>query len=1060
MNRAAPLLLLVLGQGAKPIAQVPAPTAPAAAQPVPGAEAPLYFERSIVRDRVEEDGTSVRVTERTVHARNPLGVSMLGQIGGLYLAENGQVAFEQVVITKPDGRRVTVPGGAAEDINPFGLSGTTASDIRFRRLTIPGLETGDRLEFRIAVRTRPLFPGIVTGEMSFELDPAVAPTQVFELDLPASRPVAVRLREGFPGRLETLPSAEGRVVRRLVREKSAAPEKAEEATGDPDLLYTSFKSWPEVGRWWWSLSRDRVAPDAAVRAEAERVTAGKSTPIERLRAIHAFVAEKVRYLSVAFGAGRMQPRKASEVLATRYGDCKDKHALLEAMAAAVGIEVRAVLVSSRQASLHDDVPAPTQFDHAVSLATLGPDEGSRVWLDSTASLAPPGYLLPAVRGKRGLLVDPDKGGVLVDLPASLPYPTRFEVRTEGALDAKGLLRAKVRWSLRGDGEPEMRFAALAAPSIPVERRRELAKGLGSEWTKGTFEEIRFGDPMKLEEPFGIEFDVEHAMGASTFEKPWDLWLPLPRLGLPEARQDAGPDEVAVRLDGFAETEVTFSCRLPEGMKARAPLAVAIERPFASYRSTYSAEGGVLRAERRLTLRAAEVRGRDAAAYAAFHKAVEQDHGQEFPIEPWRADGAAPSADVDALHSQGYQAVERGEGKTAEELLRQVTALDPKHKYAFNNLGRALRQQGRWEEALAQFDKQIEINPFDEWAWANRGDALLALGRKEEAEKSYDKQIEIAPLKPWAYRSLAAMRAREERFPEAAEMLRRATSADPDHLESWLSLGWASLRAGQPAEGRAALERARSLARDPVRQTQAASLLGLGPDVAEAGRWAEETLPRVGQELDGLTPARLALPDLRLSAALFECWRIVGQAALDRGDLARAERFLRPAWEAGLYADAASALSILREKQGRAAEARHLLVTGAAIVGPANVARERLEATVKDAARREALRAQGAADLVALRSRPLPGPPPGGVAVDVLLFVDASGVVTAARAVDTAKAPELAKVERRVIGAKLALAWPEGDPHPHVRRASVACSSATPCSLVLDMFDLPSPRAAE
>jgi tetratricopeptide (TPR) repeat protein len=134
--------------------------------------------------------------------------------------------------------------------------------------------------------------------------------------------------------------------------------------------------------------------------------------------------------------------------------------------------------------------------------------------------------------------------------------------------------------------------------------------------------------------------------------------------------------------------------------------------------------------------------------------------------------------VDALHSQGYKAVERGDGKKAEELLRQVTALDPRHKYAFNNLGRALRQQGRHEEALAQFDKQIEINPFDEWAWANRGDALLALGRKEEAEKSYEKQVEIAPLKPWAYRSLAAMRARENRFPESAELLRRATSARP------------------------------------------------------------------------------------------------------------------------------------------------------------------------------------------------------------------------------------------------------------------------------------------
>jgi len=48
-----------------------------------------------------------------------------------------------------------------------------------------------------------------------------------------------------------------------------------------------------------------------------------------------------------------------------------------------------------------------------------------------------------------------------------------------------------------------------------------------------------------------------------------------------------------------------------------------------------------------------------------------------------------------------------------------------------------------------------------------------------------------------------------------------------------------------------------------------------------------------------------------------------------------------------------------------------------------------------------------------------------------------------------------RIEGRVIGTRLALAWPEGGPHPHVRRVALACSSATPCSLVLDTADRPS-----
>ncbi|MCZ7355412.1 MAG: tetratricopeptide repeat protein [Candidatus Methanoperedens sp.] len=64
--------------------------------------------------------------------------------------------------------------------------------------------------------------------------------------------------------------------------------------------------------------------------------------------------------------------------------------------------------------------------------------------------------------------------------------------------------------------------------------------------------------------------------------------------------------------------------------------------------------------------------------------------------------------------------------------------------------------GRLEEALATYDKAIEINPKDEKAWVDKGSALDDLGREEEALVCYDKAIEINPkdarvwsLKSWA-----------------------------------------------------------------------------------------------------------------------------------------------------------------------------------------------------------------------------------------------------------------------------------------------------------------------
>jgi len=57
-------------------------------------------------------------------------------------------------------------------------------------------------------------------------------------------------------------------------------------------------------------------------------------------------------------------------------------------------------------------------------------------------------------------------------------------------------------------------------------------------------------------------------------------------------------------------------------------------------------------------------------------------------------------------------------------------------------GNALYQLSRYDEALAFFDKAIEIKPDDHYAWYHRGNALYQLSRYDEALASYDKAIEI------------------------------------------------------------------------------------------------------------------------------------------------------------------------------------------------------------------------------------------------------------------------------------------------------------------------------
>ncbi len=59
-------------------------------------------------------------------------------------------------------------------------------------------------------------------------------------------------------------------------------------------------------------------------------------------------------------------------------------------------------------------------------------------------------------------------------------------------------------------------------------------------------------------------------------------------------------------------------------------------------------------------------------------------------------------------------------------------------------GDALRNLSHYEEAVASYNKALEINPDYPYSWWSRGDVLERLGRYEEAVVSYDQALKIQP----------------------------------------------------------------------------------------------------------------------------------------------------------------------------------------------------------------------------------------------------------------------------------------------------------------------------
>jgi hypothetical protein len=102
----------------------------------------------------------------------------------------------------------------------------------------------------------------------------------------------------------------------------------------------------------------------SIKNITEEITKNCNSQKEKISAIADFVQNEIRYVAIEVGKNKWIPRNADITLTNRYGDCKDKSALMISMLGTIGIESYPVLVGS-QKPIFIDLPSPYQFNHVI-----------------------------------------------------------------------------------------------------------------------------------------------------------------------------------------------------------------------------------------------------------------------------------------------------------------------------------------------------------------------------------------------------------------------------------------------------------------------------------------------------------------------------------------------------------------------------------------------------------------------------------------------------------------------------------------------------------------------
>lgn len=1011
LRRAA---LCLLGLSLLPVA-LAAQAPPPSPAPVAQNEA-ADFELDAVSTRIAFDETGRKTGEYsvTIRVHTPAGVQQAGTVVIPFRQGAMDLRVRHVRVRKPDGAVVETPLTPFFDLPaPITQAAPTYSDLFFRHINVQAVQPGDVLEYAWEADEPSMIPGHFWLADAIDAEP-FSGGRVVEVSWPSTMRPIVKNGRHTP---EVTTDA-GRTTYRWVSGEAKPTDDDDDDPQDAVVRVTSFKGWDEVGAAIRELWRARAEVTPEIRAKALELTKDLSTNDEKARALYRFVSTNIRYVAVAFGLGRIQPNSAATVLANGYGDCKDKHILLESLLRAVDIDATPVLIGPG-VEIDRDVPSFDMFSHVITLIERGLP--APVWLDTTLEVAPFGFLIGTERDATVLVV-PERGeSRLMTTPEVPARINALRTETTGRVSEDGQLQATVREEATGDIEVVLRAAFRSAGRQQWE---QIVRALPlSRMRAGTIADIVVTPPEDTDAPFRVDYrytvDGFADWSNSTFSPP----VPL---DVPKSPDAAAADKpVEVELAGMLTSVARIE--LPENVEVRRDSSppVDLSRAFGQYRFAWSVDGRVVAIERQLMSDVKEIPASEIDDYRAFLASV-----RDAPftlrvrrIAPWAwnedltiewYDGASPATQT-ALGAAADLG-RRGDHQAAIAAVRRILETEPESDAAWQMLAWAQLESGDTARGFETLKRRAPAatSPALLKYYASR---LSAHGRRDEAvdvlRMGRERFADDRDFPVYLGESLVA----RGRAAEALDVLLPVADQQERSGRYHVALGRAYLATKNERAAIASFLRSAEVDDNADLLNAVALELGhSGLALDDAVRLAARSVKLTAEQINQMQVETAGAEQMRIVASLASKWDTLGWIHLERGDAPAAVRYLEAAWGLSQQSSIASHLSAAyAAARDTAGAERHTALTDAA-----------LERT-----RTFSLAADLRVD----------------APIDVLLLVGADGRVRDVRFLNTtARGSALTDALRSVV-----VPWtpPDGDLTQVIRRGRVSCAQQTSaCALVL------------
>ncbi len=553
---------------------------------------------------VEADGRERRTFRQIVQVLKQSAVDGLAEHSFSWSPDNEEFTINWIRVVQPDGTVISAgPAQQQESDVPAAMGAPVYANRKVIRASMSGVAVGTIVDYSYTTsKTKPWVPGDFYQWWGVSTGLSVKRSRLI-VDAPATEKLRIEERNlSFPRRTE---QAGGRQVLTWAT-GDLKRIKPEAYAADSNDIYMSVAvssplTWSDIGRWYGALADDRYALPPELADQVRALVAGAATARDTAAAIQRWVAQDIRYLSISLGIGGYQPRFPVEVVASGFGDCKDKATLFVAALRSLGFNAVTVLTST-SGGVQRALPSMDQFNHAIAYVSL--PEG-RVYTDLTVALLPFGVLPPALQGEFGLAV-PDAGPVE---ELTFPEETAAErlslIQLSGGLTPEGKFNGAYSEEMTGSRQWELRD--LFESPMDSAGRANFSRRIAQGWFPGARgDSLETFRGLDLAAPARVSLAVQDGKALRRSGSNWILENPVGSAGKFIDAADAleaEPTRVfpidAAKVFGPEENIIRIRIALPAGWQPQLPPSVHASSEFGEFWGTYAFTDGTLEITRRV-----------------------------------------------------------------------------------------------------------------------------------------------------------------------------------------------------------------------------------------------------------------------------------------------------------------------------------------------------------------------------------------------------------------------------------------------------------------------------